>query len=217
MPKLTLTTAGIARSLPQAAALGLVLLGVTAGATVARAQTAARSARYDVRSPAMPVAGFTLTSGDVRSGGMLTRRQEANTFGCSGENVSPALTWTGAPAGTKSFAVTMFDPDAPTGSGFWHWVVYNIPASTTSLPSGAGSQGGTLPAGVAQGTTDYGAPGYGGACPPPGDGPHRYIVTVHALKAAHVDIPSGATAAVVGYTLHAQTIGTASLTARYAR
>ncbi|HEY0780492.1 MAG TPA: YbhB/YbcL family Raf kinase inhibitor-like protein [Gemmatirosa sp.] len=198
-----------------AAACTVLALGAaTAGA---QTQTAATAPRYDVRSPAMPRAGFTLTSPGV-TGGRLTARQEANTFGCSGQNQSPALAWRGAPAGTKSFAVTVFDPDAPTGSGFWHWVLYNVPATTTSLPAGAGTaQSGSLPAGAAQATTDYGAPGYGGPCPPPGDGPHRYIFTVHALKVDHVDVPSGATAAVVGYTLHANTLATASFTARYAR
>ncbi len=195
----------------------LAAAGTAFVAVAAHAQTAATAARYDVRSPAMPHAGFTLTSADV-PGGRLTAKQEANTFGCSGQNVSPALAWRGAPAGTKSFAVTVFDPDAPTGSGFWHWVVYNIPGATTSLPAGAGGpQSGSLPAGAAQATTDYGAPGYGGPCPPPGDGPHRYIFTVHALKVDHVDVPAGATAAVVGYTLHGSTLATASFTARYAR
>ena len=187
------------------------LLTVTAAA-----QTASTATRYDVRSPAMPHAGFVLTAPDVR-GGRLTEREVANTFGCSGQNVSPALSWKGAPAGTKSYAITVFDPDAPTGSGFWHWVLYNIPATTTSLAAGSGSSNGTLPTGATQATTDYGAAGYGGPCPPPGDGPHRYIITVHALKVDHVDIPAGATAAVVGYNLHGATLGTASLTARYGR
>lgn len=208
-------------------AFPLVLAGaVLAGATAYRpalAQSAAaptsarpRGAYYDVRSPAAPRPGFRVTSSDVPSGA-FGKRQEANTFGCSGGNVSPALAWTGAPAGTRSFAVTVFDPDAPTGSGFWHWVVYNLPASTTSLASGAGSEGGTLPAGAQQARTDYGAPGFGGACPPPGDGAHRYVITVHALKTDRVEVPAGATAAVVGFTLHAQTLATASLTARYRR
>ena len=182
----------------------------------AAAQTATTAAHYDVRSPARPSAGFVLSAPDVR-GGRLTEREVANTFGCSGQNVSPALAWKGAPAGTRSFAVTVFDPDAPTGSGFWHWVLYNIPASTTSLAAGVGSANGTLPSGAAQATTDYGAPGYGGPCPPPGDGAHRYIFTVHALKVDHVEIPAGATAAVVGYNLHANTLATASFTARYGR
>ncbi len=201
-----------------AGVLCTTLLAASVATQTVAAQTAAPPrAHYDVRSPAMPHVGFVLTSADVRAGGTLTKKQEANTFGCNGQNVSPALSWTGAPAGTKSYAVTVFDPDAPTGSGFWHWVIYNIPASTTSLGAGAGSQGGMLPSGATQATTDYGAAGYGGPCPPPGDGPHRYIVTVHALKVDHVDVPAGATAAVVGFTMHANTLATASLTARYAR
>ena len=154
------------------ALLGTAVLAGAAPARRAAAQVAQSHVRsaskprgeyYDVRSPAMPRPGFAVTSSDVRNGGMFTKQQEADTFGCSGGNVSPQLSWTGAPAGTRSFAVTMFDPDAPTGSGFWHWVVYNIPASTTSLASGAGSKGGATPSGAAQATTDYGAGGFGGA------------------------------------------------------
>ncbi|GJG86042.1 kinase inhibitor [Gemmatimonadetes bacterium T265] len=193
------------------------LLAAAAAAQAAPARTAPAAAHYDVRSPAMPRAGFVLTSADAPANGRLTEREVANTFGCSGQNVSPALSWTGAPAGTKSFAVTVYDPDAPTGSGFWHWLVYNLPATTTSLPAGAGSQGGTLPAGAVQATTDYGAPGYGGPCPPKGDGPHRYIFTVHALKVDRLDLPATGTAAVVGFNLHANALATASFTARYAR
>jgi Raf kinase inhibitor-like YbhB/YbcL family protein len=200
------------------AALALLLAAAPLAAqSTTTTPTAARARRYDVRSPAMPAPGFVLASRDVRAGGSLTRKQEASAFGCAGQNVSPALEWTGAPRGTKSFAVTLFDPDAPTGSGFWHWIVYDLPASTASLASGAGSAGGTLPPGAVQATTDFGARGFGGACPPPGDGAHRYLFTVHALRAERLDVPAGATPAVVGFALHAQTIATAAFTARYAR
>jgi len=161
---------------------------------------------------------FTLTSPDLRPGGSIPARHVGNYMGCTGQNLSPALRWSGVPAGTKSFAVTAYDPDAPTGSGWWHWVVYNLPASTTSLSAGAGDPKGTaLPAGTAQGNTDVGQPGYFGPCPPPGDKPHRYIFTVYALKTAKIEVPANATAAMVGFNLHANQLGKATFTARYGR
>ena len=112
----------------------------------------------------------------------------------------------------------MYDPDAPTGSGWWHWVVYNLPASATGLPEGAGSADGKgLPAGAAQGRTDFGAPGFGGACPPAGDKPHRYVFTVYALKTDKLEVPADGSAALVGFMIHANQIGHASFTARYGR
>src|SRR5437762_14224042 len=126
-------------------------------------------------------AGFTLTSPTVKPNSMLTEAQVFNGFGCSGKNVSPALKWSGAPKDTKSFAVTVYDPDAPTGSGWWHWTVYNIPPTAMALPAGASAARG-LPAGTVEGVTDFGKPGYGGACPPKGDKPHRYFFTVYALN-----------------------------------
>lgn len=162
--------------------------------------------------------GFTLSSPGIRPGGTLTEAQVFNGFGCSGKNVSPALTWSGAPAGTKSFAVTVYDPDAPTGSGWWHWVAYNLPATTTGLAEGAGTADGkALPAGTVQGRTDFGAPGFGGACPPQGDKPHRYIFTVYALKTEKIEVPADASAALVGFMLHANQLGKASFTAKYGR
>jgi Raf kinase inhibitor-like YbhB/YbcL family protein len=163
-------------------------------------------------------AGFKLTSPTIKPGSMLTDAQVFSGFGCTGKNVSPALKWSGAPAGTKSFALTVYDPDAPTGSGWWHWVVYNIPASATELAEGAGTADGKgLPAGSAQANTDFGAPGFGGACPPPGDKPHRYIFTVYALKTDKLEIPAGGTAALVGFMIHANKLGAASFTAKYGR
>ena len=162
--------------------------------------------------------GFRVTSTDVEQGKTLKSAQVFNGMGCTGANTSPGLTWTGAPAGTKSFAVTVYDPDAPTGSGWWHWVVYNIPATTTSLPTGAGDAAkNLLPAGAVQGNTDFGAPGYGGACPPPGDKAHHYFITVYALNVDKLEIPANATAAYVGFNLHAHEVGKAVLTALYAR
>jgi Raf kinase inhibitor-like YbhB/YbcL family protein len=163
-------------------------------------------------------ADFSLSSPDVKDGAMLTTRQVFRGFGCSGENVSPALMWKGAPTGTKSFAVTVYDPDAPTGSGWWHWIVYNLPGTTTKLPAGAGDPAkNLLPQGAVQARTDFGTPGFGGACPPPGDKPHRYIFTVYALKTDKLAVPPDATAAMIGYNLNANKLATASLTAKYGR
>jgi Raf kinase inhibitor-like YbhB/YbcL family protein len=161
---------------------------------------------------------FVLTSPDVKPGAKIPTAQVYNGMGCTGENISPALEWQGAPAPTKSFALTMYDPDAPTGSGWWHWIVYNIPAGVTNLPAGAGDPTKhALPAGAEQGNTDIGKPGYGGPCPPPGDKPHRYQFTLFALDVDKLDIPSGATAAYVGFNLHAHTLAQAKLNALYNR
>ncbi|HEY8707126.1 MAG TPA: YbhB/YbcL family Raf kinase inhibitor-like protein [Burkholderiaceae bacterium] len=162
--------------------------------------------------------GFTLASATIKPNSTLTEAQVFNGLGCNGKNISPALKWSGAPAGTKSFAVTVYDPDAPTGSGWWHWVVFNIPASATELPEGAGAANGTgLPAGAVQGRTDFGAPGFGGACPPQGDKPHRYIFTVYALKTDKIEVPADASAALVGFMINANRIGKAGFTAKYGR
>ncbi len=161
---------------------------------------------------------FTLSSPTIKPNARLTDEQVFSGFGCTGKNISPALAWKGAPAGTKSFAITVYDPDAPTGSGWWHWVVVNLPADVTSLPAGAGdASGGQLPAGAQQVRTDFGQPGFGGACPPKGDKPHRYIFTVHALKTDKLEIPVDATAALAGYMINANRLGQASFTARYGR
>ena len=166
-----------------------------------------------------PGAGaFTLESTEVRHSGRMAEAQVYNGFGCNGGNVSPSLTWRDPPSGTKSFAVTMYDPDAPTGSGWWHWVVFNIPPSTTSLPAGAGdASGAKLPQGAIQGRTDFGSPGYGGPCPPQGDRPHRYVFTVHALKVDRIDADANASAAMVGFMLNANRLGKVTLTGTYGR
>ncbi len=163
-------------------------------------------------------AKFTLTSPVIKEGQNLSLDQVFNSFGCTGKNLSPALSWSNPPAGTKSFALTVYDPDAPTGSGWWHWVVYNLPASATGLAAEAGDVSGkNLPAGAVQGRTDYGSPGFGGACPPPGDKPHRYQFTVYALKVDKLELPQDATAAFVGYNILANSLGKAQITARYGR
>ncbi len=161
---------------------------------------------------------FTLASKDIKAGATLGADQVFNGFGCTGNNISPELHWSKLPEGTKSLALTVYDPDAPTGSGWWHWVVYNMPVTVQSLAAGAGTaDGAELPAGSSQGRTDFGAPGFGGACPPPGDKPHRYIFTLFALKTERLDIPDGATAALIGYMINANLLEKTSFTAYYGR
>jgi Raf kinase inhibitor-like YbhB/YbcL family protein len=163
------------------------------------------------------MAKFTLTSTDFSDGGTLANAQVFNEFGCKGGNVSPALAWSGAPAGTQSFALLMHDPDAPTGSGWWHWLVYNIPANTAALPAGAGDpHKGKLPAGAVQGRTDYGSAGYGGPCPPPGK-PHHYNFKLYALKVPKLEVPEGASAALIAFNVRAQALAEAQLTGMYGR
>ncbi len=163
--------------------------------------------------------GFKLQSPDIKPNGTIAEEQVFNGFGCAGQNVSPALSWSGAPAGTKSFALLVHDPDAPTGgAGWWHWVVVNIPATATGLPKGAGKPDGAgLPPGAAQVATDFGTPGWGGPCPPAGDKPHRYHFTLHALKVEKLDLPANATAALAGFMVNANSLGKATLTGRYGR
>ncbi len=143
---------------------------------------------------------------------------EAFGFGCKGNNLSPQLSWSGAPEGTKSFAVTCFDPDAPTGSGFWHWVVANIPAHVTSLPLGAGDPAsGKMPAGALEVRTDFGKPGYGGPCAPEGHHVHRYVFTVHAVSLAQLPVTADTSAAIVGFYLNFNTLEKASLIGLFRR
>jgi hypothetical protein len=169
-------------------------------------------------APAAMPAGFVLTSTDVRGGDRLSDAQVYNGFGCSGKNVAPALAWSGEPTGTKSFAVTVYDPDAPTGSGWWHWLVVNIPPATHALARASGQPGGpALPAGALQTATDFGQAGFGGACPPAGDKPHRYVFTVWALKVAKLEVPATASGAMVGFNINANALGKATLTATYGR
>src|SRR5271163_2844901 len=156
---------------------------------------------------------MTLTSPDIKPGGKIADEQVFNAFGCTGGNTSPALSWSGAPQGTKSFALSVYDPDAPTGSGFWHWVVFNIPPDVTSLPKGAGDpKSAAAPKGAVQSRTDFGVPGYGGPCPPKGDAPHHYQFTIFAVDAPKLDGDENNSAALVGFMLHFHTLAKATLT-----
>lgn len=163
--------------------------------------------------PAM--AEMVLTSPDFTDGGPLPAAQVFNGFGCEGPNTAPALAWTGAPEGTRSFILTLYDPDAPTGSGWWHWTVANIPAAVTSLPAGVTAD--TLPQGAVEGRTDFGAPGFGGACPPEGAAPHRYVFTLYALPEVTLPLDANASGALVGFYARAMALEQATLTATYGR
>ncbi|WP_338497317.1 YbhB/YbcL family Raf kinase inhibitor-like protein [Streptomyces sp. SJL17-4] len=158
-----------------------------------------------------PVAAFTLVSDDIAPGGVL---KDAQVYAAG--NTSPQLRWEGFPAETKSFAVTCFDPDAPTGSGFWHWVLFDIPVSVTELPAGAGSgafEG--LPAGAVHVRNDYGSKDFGGAAPPAGE-QHRYVFTVYAVDSEKLGPDGDVSPAVVGFNLRFHTLGRAQLIGEYA-
>ncbi len=174
-------------------------------------------AAFAAASSAAAADKFTLKSADVKPNSTLSDQQVFNGFGCTGANVSPDLSWANAPKDTKSFVVTVYDPDAPTGSGWWHWVVYDIPAAATGLAQGAGSGKAALPEGAVQARTDFGAPGFGGACPPPGDKPHRYVFTVYALKVDKLGVPPDASPAMIGFNANANALAKATFTAKYSR
>ena len=158
--------------------------------------------------PELP--SFAVTSNDVSDGDMLAMPQVSGVFGAGGEDVSPHLSWSGFPAETRSFVVTCFDPDAPTGSGFWHWNVLDIPASVTELPSNAGSQdGANLPSGTTVIRNDAGLPGYIGAAPPAGHGPHRYVFAVHAMSDEKVGVDSSVSNAVAGFNMFGRVLARA--------
>ncbi len=163
-------------------------------------------------------ADFHVSSPVMKDKGTIANEQVFNGFGCTGGNTSPELIWQNAPKDTKSFAVTVYDPDAPTGSGWWHWLIFNIPPSTTKLPANSGKpDSGLAPKGSIQSMTDFGQPGYGGPCPPQGDKPHRYIFTVYALKVDLLPLRAEASGAMVGYYLHQNTLAKAMFTAHYGR
>jgi len=195
-----------------------VLLAVTFGLT-AQAQTASKKNTDAGAATAASgsSASFTLSSPDIANDQKIAEAHVYNSFGCHGQNSSPALSWRNAPAGTRSFALMVHDPDAPTGSGWWHWVVYDIPANVTSLAAGAGDpKKHLLPAGVVQGRTDFGTPGYGGPCPPPGK-PHHYYFRLYALKVPKLEVPADAMPALIAFNVHANSLGEAQIMSLYGR
>ncbi|RVW03329.1 YbhB/YbcL family Raf kinase inhibitor-like protein [Rhodococcus spongiicola] len=164
--------------------------------------------------PALP--SFTLTSDDVTDGAPLNNDQVSGIFGAGGHDISPQLSWSGFPAETKSFAVTVFDPDAPTASGFWHWAVANIPITTTSLPADAGDGTGSgLPAGAVTLQNDGGLARFLGAAPPKGHGPHRYMIAVHAVDVDRLDVTTESKPAFLGFNLYSHAIARAVITGTY--
>ena len=164
------------------------------------------------------VPGFDVTSTDIKDGGKLNAPQLSGIFGAGGEDLSPQLSWRGFPSETKSFAVTCYDPDAPTGSGFWHWAVVDIPGSVTSLPTGAGDeQGSGLPQGAFQLRNDAGLARFLGAAPPPGHGKHRYFFVVHAVGVDSLGIPKEASNAFLGFNLFSHTVARGMIVPWYER
>jgi hypothetical protein len=163
-----------------------------------------------------PAAAFTVTSNDISDGQRLPTAQVSGIFGAGGSDTSPHLRWEGAPEGTRSYAVTCFDPDAPTGSGFWHWTVFDIPATVTELSTGAGGQDGAgLPAGAVQARNDANLFGYVGAASPPGHGEHRYVFAVHALDVEKLGPDSSATPAYVGFSMFGHVLARGLIVATY--
>jgi Raf kinase inhibitor-like YbhB/YbcL family protein len=188
--------------------LGLLLLTIAALISIASAQ----------EKPAVK-SHFVLSSPDKQLAEKVPEIYTANLFGCSGGNASPPLQWSGAPAGTKSFVVTLFDPDEHADpSGWWHWVVYDLPASAHELPKGAGAEHSTvLPPGTQQGRTDLGNDAYHGPCPDKGDPPHRYTFTIYALSVDKLDVPADSSGAMVVSTAQDHMLGKAVFIAHYGR
>ena len=191
----------------------LMAVGIAAALSVAFCAGADAAGKKGMMG--MKMARLKVMSAEIKRHAMIADEQVANVFGCKGGNVSPSLKWSGEPAGTKSFAISIYDPDAPTGSGFWHWVAFDIPASVHELAKGASAGG--MPAGAIQSHNDTGSAGYTGPCPPPGDKPHRYFITVFAVDAEHLGADGNATPAVVGFMLHFHTVAKGRIVGLYSR
>ncbi|MHA7832878.1 MAG: YbhB/YbcL family Raf kinase inhibitor-like protein [Algiphilus sp.] len=163
-------------------------------------------------------AELTVSSDTWSAGKTVPMRSVYDGFGCTGGNRSPQLSWSAVPEGTQSVAVTIYDPDAPTGSGWWHWIIYNIPADTSAIAEGAGTEAGdALPEGALQARNDFGAHAYGGPCPPEGDDPHRYQIRVFALPMESLPVPEDASAALIGFQLNANALAVGTLEATFGR
>lgn len=168
-----------------------------------------------VLSPVAVAGEFEVHSSDLSAGQPVGQKHVFSGYGCDGDNVSPALSWSGAPEGTKSFAVTVHDPDAPTASGWWHWLVYDIPVAASGLPTGASTEG--MSNGAVQARNDFGQRQWGGPCPPKGDDPHRYRIRVFALDTAELELPEDASAALVSFQVRAHGLARARITVTYGR
>jgi hypothetical protein len=161
---------------------------------------------------------FMINSPEIEHKGRIQSAQVFSGFGCTGKNQSPSLIWKNPPEGTKSFALFVYDPDAPTGSGWWHWIVYNLPVKVRLLPTDAGREDGSLlPLGAVHGKTDFNTLGYGGPCPPAGGKPHRYIFTLYALKIEKLPLQPYATAAMIGFVVNQNAIAKTSFLGYYSR
>ncbi|WP_394940496.1 YbhB/YbcL family Raf kinase inhibitor-like protein [Psychromicrobium sp. YIM B11713] len=174
---------------------------------------------YDPYAALPQLPSFELSSESLHDGARLAAAQASGAMGVpGGADESPELKWSGFPEETKSFAVTVYDPDAPTASGFWHWAVFNLPVSVTSLSAGAGTPGSSaLPESAVTLKNDAGVPGYVGAAPPAGHGDHRYIIAVHALDVESLDLPAEASPAYLGFNLFGHAIARALLTGTFSQ
>ncbi|WP_441248104.1 YbhB/YbcL family Raf kinase inhibitor-like protein [Kitasatospora sp. McL0602] len=208
--RLNRTAAALTVALTAAAAtLGLALTGTGAVADALHpAKSSTGGYGYQAVRQGVPTAAarFTVSSPDVREGGAVPPGSWADNFGCSGGNGQLRLAWHGAPANTRSYAVTMYDPDAPTGAGFWHWLTWDVPSTATAL-------GATPPAGSVVGTNDAGRAGYLGPCPPVGDITHRYQITVYALDVPSLGLPAATPPSVTTFTMSGHILGYARMTA----
>jgi Raf kinase inhibitor-like YbhB/YbcL family protein len=214
MKRMRLTSAGLLGAVAVGCGL-LVALGPSATATPTPSVqvVVAKRPALDASLPR-----FTVTLPDIPAGGTFGPAQEISGLGCTGQNLSPALSWHGAPAATQSYLITMFDEDAPTSSGFWHWTVWNIPATTTSLPQGAGTTGQPgLPATAVSGNMDLGFAGYGGPCPPVGDGVHHYVISVVALSVADLGTPQTLPSAAIQASMRSDALAVATREVDFSR